>query len=85
MRARRSWPGRFLRSQFKGLRVRDLRMDRDPGQARGGDLYVTTWAAVAASDAEGRKIRQKHESLPSLDAFVPLLRERGMRIGVVVD
>lgn len=77
--------GRFLRSQFKGLRVRDLRMDRDPDQARGGDLYVTTWAAVAASDAEGRKIRQKHESLPSLDAFVPLLRERGMRIGVVVD
>lgn len=76
---------RFLRGQFKGLRVRELRVDRDPEQARGGDLYVTTWAAVAASDAEGRKVRQKHEALPSLDAFVPLLRERGLRIGVVVD
>lgn len=75
----------FLRGQFKGLRVRNLRADRHPEQARGGDVYVTTWASVAASNAEGRKIRQRHEALLSLDAFVPALRARGLRIGVVVD
>lgn len=75
----------FLRGQFKGLRVRNLRSDRHPGQTRGGDVYVTTWASVATSNAEGRKIRQRRESLPSLDEFVPALRARGLRIGVVVD
>jgi hypothetical protein len=75
----------FLRGQFKGLRVRNLRADRHPGQTRGGDVYVTTWASVAASNAEGRKIRQRRESLLSLDEFVPALRARGLRIGVVVD
>ena len=75
----------FLRGQFKGLRVRNLRADRHPEQTRGGDVYVTTWASVAASNAEGRKIRQKRETLLSLDEFVPALRARGLRIGVVVD
>lgn len=75
----------FLRGQFKGLRMRNLRADRHPGQTRGGDVYVTTWASVAASNAEGRKIRQRRESLLSLDEFVPALRARGLRIGVVVD
>ncbi|MDD2461780.1 MAG: DEAD/DEAH box helicase family protein [Kiritimatiellae bacterium] len=75
----------FLRGQFKGLRVRNLRADRHPEQARGGDVYVTTWASVAASNTEGRKIRQKRETMLSLDEFVPALRERGFRIGVVVD
>ncbi len=75
----------FLRGQFKGLRVRNLQADRLPEQARGGDVYVTTWASVAASKAEGRKIRQRRETLLSLDEFVPALRARGLRIGVVVD
>ncbi len=76
---------RFLRTQFRDLRVRDLRQDRDPGQTRSGDLFVTTWASVAVSNAEGRKVRQQHESLPGLDEFVPLLRQAGLRIGVIVD
>ena len=75
----------FLRGQFKGLRVRNLRADRHPEQARGGDVYVTTWASVAASNTEGRMIRKKRETLLSLDEFVPALRARGLRIGVVVD
>jgi len=75
----------FLRGQFKGLRVRNLRSDRHSEQTRSGDVYVTTWASVAASNTEGRKIRQKRETLLSLDEFVPALRARGLRIGVVVD
>src|SRR5206468_2167857 len=46
-----------LRSTFPGLRIRSLADDRVVRGTRSGDVYVTTWAAVAASNQETRRIR----------------------------
>jgi len=74
-----------LKQAFPGLRVRDLQTDRVTRNARSGDLFVTTWAAVAANDKGSRRARQDGDSALSLDEFIAQLREDGFRIGAVVD
>ena len=74
-----------LKQAFPGLRVRDLQTDRITRNARSGDLFVTTWAAVAANDKGSRRARQDGDSALSLDEFIAQLREDGFRIGAVVD
>jgi len=74
-----------LKQAFPGLRVRDLQTDRITRNARSGDLFVTTWAAVAANDKGSRRARQDGDSTLSLDEFIVQLREDGFRIGAVVD
>jgi superfamily II DNA or RNA helicase len=75
----------YLRHQFRGLGPRDLATDRHARHARSGQVFVTTWASVAARNREARKVRTNSELTPSVDEFVPALRARGFKIGVVVD
>jgi superfamily II DNA or RNA helicase len=75
----------FLREQFQGLRLRDLKDDRTAAGARAGDAFITTWASVAARNKESRNSRKDGEISVSVDTLVQQLKEAGFRIGVVVD
>ena len=74
-----------LKRDFNGLRVRDLSSERKTYAATSGDVFVTTWASVAARNAETRKLRSSGDLSLALDEFIPELRDAGFRIGVVVD
>jgi superfamily II DNA or RNA helicase len=74
-----------LAAQFGDLRVRSLQHDRDIEAVRPNDIYVTTWGAVAARNADSRVVRTQSESLASIDQVVADARARGFLIGVVVD
>lgn len=74
-----------IKSTFVGLRVRDLQSDRKTRGTKSGDVFVTTWASVAASSAATRKVRTGGEFALSLDNLIAELRADGFRIGVVVD
>ena len=74
-----------LRGEFPGLRLRDLQEDRAPQATRRGDVFVTTWQAVAARSRDSRNVRREGEENPSIDQLVAVVRAAGLRIGVVVD
>lgn len=74
-----------LKRDFPGLRVRDLASERVAYSAQSGDVFVTTWASVAARNAETRKLRTSGDLSLALDDFIPGLRQADFRIGVVVD
>jgi len=74
-----------LKKQFAGLRIRDIQSDRLAMGTRSGDVFVSTWAAVAANNAKSRRLRKDGDLSLALDTLVPELRELGFHIGVVVD
>lgn len=74
-----------IKSTFVGLRVRDLQGDRKTRGTRSGDVYVTTWASVAAASKETRRVRSGGEFVLALDDLIAELRADGFRIGAVVD
>jgi len=74
-----------LKKQFAGLRVRDIQGDRLAMGTRSGDVFVSTWAAVAANNEKARRLRRDGDLSLALDTLVPSLREMGFHIGVVVD
>ncbi len=75
-----------LKKQFgSGLRVRDIQSDRMAMGTKSGDVFVCTWAAVAANNEKARRLRRDGDLSLSLDTLVPSLREMGFHIGVVVD
>ena len=74
-----------LKRDFPGLRVRDLASERVAYSTQSGDVFVTTWASVAARNAETRKLRTSGDLSLALDEFIPGLRQADFRIGVVVD
>ena len=74
-----------LKKQFAGLRIRDIQGDRLAMRTRSGDVFVSTWAAVAANNEKARRLRRDGDLSLSLDSLIPLLRELGFHIGVVVD
>lgn len=74
-----------LKRDFPGLRVRDLASERVAYSTQSGDVFVTTWASVAARNAETRKLRTSGDLSLALDDFIPRLRQADIRIGVVVD
>ena len=74
-------PGR----QCCGLRVRDVATDRQPVGTRDGDVFIQTWAAVAASNKNARRVRRTSESALSFDDMLAALRDDGYFIGVVID
>ena len=74
-----------IRKQFTGLRVRDIQADRKATGTRRGDLFVTTWGSVAASNKQTRKLHRSGDDAVALEEFIPSLRGMGFRIGVVVD
>jgi hypothetical protein len=74
-----------LAAQCPALRLRDLAVDREALSARDGDVFVQTWAAVAANNKDARKVRREREDALSLDQMLESLREQGFRIGLVID
>ena len=75
-----------LKKQFgSGLRVRDIQSDRMAMGTKSGDVFVTTWASVAANNEKVRRLRRDGDLSLSLDTLVPSLRELGFHIGVVVE
>ncbi len=74
-----------LKKQFAGLRVRDIQGDRLAMGTRSGDVFVSTWAGVAANNEKSRRLRRDGDLSLSLDSLIPSLRELGFHIGVVVD
>lgn len=74
-----------LAAQCGGLRLRDIYADRETSTARDGDVFVQTWASVAVVKKESRKVRTDKEAALSVDSMIAELRERGFRIGVVID
>jgi len=74
-----------LIAQCGALRQRDVYADREASAARDGDVFVQTWASVAVIKKESRKVRTDKEASLSVDSMIAELRERGFRIGVVID
>ena len=63
-----------LRQAAPALRVRDPKTDRNSIGTRPGDTFVTTWASVAARNAESRRMRIDDDLLNGLDTLVQQLR-----------
>lgn len=74
-----------LGQQCAGLRLRDVYTDRELSGTRDGDIFVQTWAAVAAQNKNSRTVRRTKEDALSLDDFIAELRAAGFFIGVVID
>lgn len=74
-----------LVEQCPGLRIRDVTKDREPTGTRDGDVFIQTWAAVAASNKDARKVRRTSEATLSFDDMIASLRDAGFFIGVVID
>lgn len=74
-----------LAAQCGALRQRDVYADREASAVRDGDVFVQTWASVAVVKKESRKVRTDKEASLSVDSMIAEVRERGFRIGVVID
>lgn len=71
-----------VRSEFPALRVRSLRNDRNAATARAGEVRVATWSLISN---ENTTVHQPGELGETLEEFIKGVRERGFRIGVVID
>jgi superfamily II DNA or RNA helicase len=74
-----------IKYDFQGIRVRDITCERVARGTRSGDVFVTTWASVAASRKEAKRIRRDGDESVSLDHFLEQLRASGFKVGVLVD
>lgn len=74
-----------LRAQCPNLRLRDPVRDREPSQTRDGDVFVSTWGAVASNKREARILRRTNERAWSLDGMIAALRDEGWFVGCVID
>jgi hypothetical protein len=74
-----------LLDEVETLRPRDPHRDRAIEELRSGDVFLSTWASVAVSDTEMRRIRRASELAPSLDELIRAARARGWLVGAVVD
>ncbi len=74
-----------LVEQCGSLRIRDVAKDREVNGTRDGDVFIQTWATVAASNKNARKVRRSSEAALSFDDMIDSLRDAGFFIGVVID
>lgn len=74
-----------LAEQCPSIRLRDVAKDRSALMAHDGDVFVQTWALVATNRRDARRVRTRGEDAPALDDMLADLRDRGVRIGVVID
>lgn len=74
-----------IASQAPELTLFDLQSDRQLDIVRSGGVFVTTWAALAARNADSRRARQTGDAGLGIDDLVTLARAEGVRIGCVVD
>jgi hypothetical protein len=73
-----------LGEQASSLRLRDISSDREAVGSRDGDVFVQTWATVAANNANARKVRRELEDKLSIDQLIAEWRSRGFFVGVVI-
>ncbi len=73
---------RVIREEFPGLRLRDIHTERVAENAVPGDTYVLTWALATNAKSE---INTGSERGVSLLSFCRQLKQRGFKIGVIVD
>lgn len=74
-----------LSGQCPGLRVRDLKTDRDPAAARDGDVFFATWASVASAKKDAKVARRVDDDATSIDLTIAALRADGWYVGAVID
>ncbi|MBE0500183.1 MAG: DEAD/DEAH box helicase family protein [Desulfuromonadales bacterium] len=73
-----------IKAEFNGLRVRDIARERRAHGTRSGDVFVSTWAAVAGRK-DSKRIRKDGDESVSLDLVLEQWRKDGFKIGVIVD
>lgn len=76
---------RVIAQQAPELRLLDLDADRHLDAVRGGGVFVSTWAALAARNADSRRARTRGDAGLAIDAVVAQARADGLRIGCIVD
>jgi hypothetical protein len=74
-----------LRAELPGLRLRELSEDRQVADSRSGDVFVTTWQTVATKVKDSRNVHRPSEQNLTIEELVSALRQKKLRIGVVVD
>lgn len=74
-----------LAEHFPTLNVRTPKTDRDIDQIQNGDVFISTWASVAALNKDTRKIRRDRDNEISLDNLIAGLRADGWFVGAVID
>ncbi|WP_207459989.1 DEAD/DEAH box helicase family protein [Azospirillum sp. SYSU D00513] len=72
-------------THHSALKPRALATDRNLDSTRAGDVFLTTWAAVAVRARDARQARSRTETMPGADELIEALRQRGFKIGCVVD
>ena len=74
-----------LRAELPGLRLRELTEDRQAADSRSGDVFVTTWQAVATKVKDSRNVHRPGEQNLTIEELIAGLRRKKLRLGVVVD
>ncbi|MEN9572838.1 MAG: hypothetical protein RL514_693 [Verrucomicrobiota bacterium] len=74
-----------LRAELPGLRLRELSEDRNAGDSRTGDVWVTTWQTVATRVKDRRNVHKAGEANLTVEELLDGVRARGLRVGVVID
>ena len=74
-----------LNRSASGLRVRLPAQDRALEGTKPGDVFVATWASVAARKADTRRMREDDDKAIGLRTLLQGLRDSGFAVGVVVD
>jgi hypothetical protein len=74
-----------LRAELPGLRLRELSEDRNAGDSRTGDVWVTTWQTVATRVKDRRNVHKPGEQNLTVEELIAGLRAMGLRVGAVVD
>ena len=76
---------KVIAAQAPELRLFDLETDRSVDAVANGGVFVTTWASVAARNADSRRARTTGDTGLALDALIAQARAGGLRIGCIVD
>ena len=76
---------RTLQEEFGQLRAKSPARERFPENLSSGDVFVTTWSALAVANASSRKARLSTETMVSIDVLIEAARAKGYVIGVVID
>lgn len=74
-----------LRAELSGLRLRELSEDRNAGDSRAGDVWVTTWQTVATRVKDRRNVHRPGEQNLTVEELLDGVRAQGLRVGVVID
>jgi len=76
---------KVLAAQVPELRLFDLENNRSVEAVASGGVFVTTWASVAARNADSRRARTTGDAGLALDVLIAQARAVGLRIGCIVD